>query len=203
MPRVITYVDGYNLYYGLRSKHWQRYYWLNIAALARSLLKPDKQLVRTKYFTAVVKRPEDRRRRQAEYLEALQTLPDFQIYYGQFLEDQVICRQCGHTYTTYHEKMTDVNISVELLADAFANRFDAALLISADSDLVGPLQAVKRLFPGKEIIVAFPPERTSYALTQVADLRLHVGRNELAKSQFPPEVAKADGVVLRRPAEWR
>ena len=202
MPRVIAYVDGYNLYYGLRSKHWQRYYWLNIAALIRQLLKPEKKLVLAKYFTTVVKIPEDRRLRQAAYIDALSTLTNFEIYFGQFLEDQIICRHCGHTYTTYHEKMTDVNISVELMSDAFQDRFDTALLISADSDLVGPIQTVRRLFPTKEVIAVFPPNRSSYAIEQAAHQTLHIGRNELAKSQFPEIVNKANGVALRRPSLW-
>jgi hypothetical protein len=36
MERVIAYVDGFNLYFGLKSKGWQRYFWLNIPALAGS-----------------------------------------------------------------------------------------------------------------------------------------------------------------------
>ena len=202
MPRVVAYVDGYNLYYGLRSKGWQRFYWLNLSVLIQQLLKPNKSLVLTKYFTAIVNRPEDRRLRQTAYIEALQTLPDFQIFYGQFLEDHITCRHCGHTYTTYHEKMTDVNISVELMSDAFQDRFDTALLISADSDLVGPLQTVRRLFPTKEIIAVFPPNRSSYSLKQAADLTLHIGHNELAKSQFPQTVIKPDGVALHCPEPW-
>jgi uncharacterized LabA/DUF88 family protein len=203
LPRVSAYIDGYNLYYGLRSKHWQRYYWLNIAQLAQLMLKPNQQLSVTKYFTTIVKRPDDRRLRQAAFIEALQTLPNFRIYYGQFLEDQIACRKCGHTYTTYHEKMTDVNISVELMADAYQNKFDTALLISADSDLVGPLRAVRQLFPNKELIVVFPPNRSSYALRQVAHQILHIGHNELAKSQFPQTVIKSDGIALQCPASWR
>lgn len=203
MERVIAYVDGYNLYHGLRAKRWHRFYWLNISSLAQNLLKPDQTLLATKYFTTIVKRPEASRLRQAVFLEALQTLPAFSIFYGQFLEDTVICRQCGHTYVTHHEKMTDVNISVELMADAFQNHFDVALLISADSDLVGPLTAVRRLFPIKRIIAAFPPMRSSYALKRAANATLHIGHNELAKSLFPSTVLKADGVALRRPAQWR
>jgi len=34
MDRVIAYVDGFNLYFGLKSKGWRRYYWLNPRALA-------------------------------------------------------------------------------------------------------------------------------------------------------------------------
>ncbi len=49
MERVIAYVDGYNLYYGLREKGWKRFYWLNIQALVGHLLKPDQELV-TKVF---------------------------------------------------------------------------------------------------------------------------------------------------------
>ena len=42
--------------------------------------------------------------------------------------------------------MTDVNIAVELLQDAFQDAFDTAILISADSDLIAPIAAVKRSF---------------------------------------------------------
>ena len=43
MKRVIAYVDGFNLYHGLRAKGWKRFYWLNLPALVRRLLKPDQQ----------------------------------------------------------------------------------------------------------------------------------------------------------------
>jgi len=203
VERVIAYVDGYNLYYGLREKGWKRFYWLNIQAMVGHLLKPGQMLVVTKYFTTIVKKPEDRRRRQAVFLEALQTLHDFQIYYGHFLADTVSCRNCGHTYETYHEKMTDVNISVELMSDAFQDRFDIALLVSADSDLVGPVKAVQRLFSHKRVVVAFPPGRSSKALKQAADAQIYVSRSVLAKSVLPDQVIKPYGYVLRRPVEWR
>jgi uncharacterized LabA/DUF88 family protein len=203
MERVTAYVDGYNLYYGLREKRWKRFYWLNLQAMATRLLKRGQRLVATKYFTTVVKQPEDKRKRQAVYLEALQTLPDLQIYYGHFLSDTVTCRQCGHTYETHHEKMTDVNISVELMTDAFQDQFDVALLVSADSDLIGPVQAVKRLFSQKRVVAVSPPARHSSALQQVVHGHLYVGRDVLAKSLFPAEVVKPDGYVLRRPDEWR
>ena len=67
---------------------------------------------------------------------------------------------------------TDVNISVELMADAFQNQFDTALIVSADSDLVGPVETVRRLFPTKRMVVAFPPKRTSFALQKAANITL-------------------------------
>jgi hypothetical protein len=144
MDRVIAYIDGYNLYYGLREKGWKRFYWLNLRRLAEQFLKPAQTLVETKYFTTIVKSPNDKRLRQQVFLEALQTVPEFSIFYGHFLSDPVVCRQCGHTYITHHEKMTDVNISVELMKDAFQDCFDLAFVVSADSDLVNPVRTVQQ-----------------------------------------------------------
>jgi len=203
MQRAIAYVDGFNLYYGLCSKKWKRYYWLNIQEMARLMLKPGQTLVTTKYFTSVVKHPHGKRKRQAVFLEALRTLSDFEIYFGHFLSDTVTCRKCGHTYLTHHEKMTDVRIATELMLDAFQNRFDTALLCSADSDLVGPVNAVRQSFPQKRIVVAVPPGRYSNALKRAASAYTHIGRNVLARSVFPDRVRKPDGFVLQRPKEWR
>lgn len=203
MQRVIAYVDGFNLYYGLRSKRWKWFYWLNIQQMAQRMLKPEQTLSSIKYFTTIVNRPADKHKRQATFLEALGTLSDFQIYHGHFLSDTVTCSNCGHTYQTYHEKMTDVNIATELMSDAFQDEFDIALLVSADSDLVGPVQAVQRLFSHKRIIVAFPPDRYSNALKRASNAYTHIGRNVLSKSVFPDQVTKPDGFVLRRLAQWR
>jgi uncharacterized LabA/DUF88 family protein len=53
--------------------------------------------------------------------------------------------------------MTDVNIAVHLLEDAYDNVFDTALLVSADSDLAAPVEAVRRRFGTKRIVVVAPP----------------------------------------------
>jgi len=203
MERAIVYIDGFNLYFGLRTKRWKDLYWLNLHQLSLRLLKPHQSLIETKYFTSIVSTPPDKNRRQATYLEALGTLPNFTIYYGHFLKETITCQRCGYTYTTHHEKMTDVNIATELLSDAFTNRFDVALLITADSDLVGPIQKVHHLFANKRVIVAFPPGRHSNALKNVARACLHINRGILAKSVFPNKVIKPDGFILRRPAAWR
>jgi len=201
MDNVIAYIDGYNLYFGLREKGWKRFYWLNLQRLAELFLKPNQILIETIYFTTIVKRPDDKRRRQQVFLEALQTLPNLSIFYGHFLSDSITCRRCGHTYTTHHEKMTDVNISVELMKDAFQDRFDLALLISADSDLVSPVRTVQQLFPQKKVITIFPPGRFSSALKSVSSGILRIGHVELSKSMFPDQVIK-NGIILQRPVSW-
>ncbi len=42
--RVVTYIDGYNLYYGLKQAGLDSSRWLDLEAMSRSLLKPSQQL---------------------------------------------------------------------------------------------------------------------------------------------------------------
>ena len=201
MERVIAYIDGYNLYYSLRDQKWKWAYWLNIPALVQNVLTPNQTLLLTKYFTTRVSKPEDRRRRQLAYLEALQTLPKLQIFYGQYVPDEVECRKCGHTYTTYHEKMTDVNIAVEMMTDFLQDSLDAALLLCGYSDLVGLVNRVRQLFK-RRVIVLFPPARKPRTLRLAANSTLDIDASLLAKSLLPEKITKSDGYILRRPVEW-
>ena len=96
--RVAVYVDGLNLYHGLKSRSWRRYYWLNLRRLAERLLRPDQSLVVVRYFTArFVPRPDDPDQplRQDTYLKALETLPDLTIQHGYHLPKTGTCRRCG------------------------------------------------------------------------------------------------------------
>jgi len=203
MDRVIAYIDGFNLYFGLRSKGWKYFYWLNLQAMVMNMLKPGQILETTKYFTAQISSPPDKQKRQKTFLEALEILPNFQIYFGQYLDKIITCRNCGARWHKPEEKMTDVNIALELLTNAFQDAFDTALLFSADSDLVGPTRKVQTLFPHKRVVVVFPPGRHSAALKRTATAYTFLGRNILSKSLFPDEVVKPNGFILRRPTNWR
>lgn len=213
--RVIAYIDGFNLYHGLRDAGWRWAYWLDMAALAKNLLKPEQTLVFTKYFTARIAGPKpadsaakarrlaDKRQRQTAYLDALATLADFQMFEGHYLAKERSCHTCGAQWTTHEEKMTDVSIATELLVDAFQDAFDTALLISADSDLTPPTLAVRQFFPGKRIVAAFPPKRSSVQLKRAANASFTIGRGKLKQSLLPGQVTLPNGHVITRPARWQ
>ncbi len=206
MRRVIVYVDGFNLYYGLRSKGWKRYYWLDIRRMAEEILRPSQVLVAVRYFTAAVhQRPNDPGKpdRQRTYLEALETRQDLSIHYGYFQPKRQRCSTCGATWQTYEEKMTDVNIAVEMLADAQDDSFDTAIIVSGDGDLAGPVRAVSSRYPKKRVVTAFPPGRHSGGLRSASTSSFTIGRDTLRDSQLPNTVTKPDGYVLTRPPSWR
>ncbi len=205
MSRVITYVDGFNLYFGLKSKKWQKYYWLNLVRLANRLLKQGQQLEATHYFTAIV--PEGgsnaAMRRQRNYLDALRTLDNLTLHLGHFLEKALNCRSCGNQWRSYEEKMTDVNIATQMLADAFDDGFDTALLLSADSDLTTPVRLILNRFPAKRIVIVQPPGRFSVNLCSAATAYFTLGESHIRHSQLPDIVMREDGYMLHRPDRWR
>lgn len=201
--KVIAYIDGFNLYFGMKSRGWSRYYWLDPSALITRMLGSNQSLECVRYFTSRIKGNPDKQKRQSTYLEALGLLPKLTIHYGRYQLDEVTCPNCGTSYQTPHEKMTDVNIVVELMRDAKAGLFDVAFLLSADADLLPGLVALKSEYPGKRAVVVFPPDRQSFHLRNKADGALHVSEAALRASQLPDRITKPDGFVLERPAGWK
>ena len=212
--RTICYVDGFNLYYGLRDSGFRRYYWLNVREMASKLVRLPFVLAQTKYFTARIsgrhqgdtpEQESDRqvaRLRQQTFLEALDTLNALTIHEGRFLLKRDYCRACKVNFYRPEEKMTDVQLATELVADAFLDRIDSAIVVSGDSDLAPAISAVRTHFPHKKIVVAFPPKRHSLELKEVASKTVKIWEATLKRSQLPESVTKPDGTVLRRPPEW-
>ena len=200
--RVIAYVDGFNLYFGMKASGKNDILWLNIQKLSKSLLKPNQELVLTKYFTSRVRNHPDKEKRQKTYIEAIETLPDCKIYYGHYQSQIEECRKCGHTYPYANEKMTDVNIAVEVLGDAYLDKYDMALLITGDSDLVPPINAVHNFFKHKRVLVAFPPNRFNVSINHAAKGSIMIGRKKLKDAQLEEKIIKKDGFILIRPSTW-
>lgn len=206
MQRIITYVDGFNLYFGLKDSRLKKYYWLDLPALSAALLKPGQQLVATHYFTARIRtngRNAADAKRQTNYIDALVAQDNLTVHEGHYLEKTQRCNGCGATWKAYEEKMTDVNIAAQMLADAYEDRFDTAFIISGDSDLTTPIQQVRRRFPNKRLIVVFPPNRQSAQLKKAANGFLSIGEDKLRQNQLPDPVITASGFALHRPAHWR
>ncbi len=155
--RVIAYIDGFNFYFGLKDSGYRRYYWLNLCQMVQHLLKPYQQLSVVKYFTTRISRPAEKVKRQVAYLEALATLSGLEVFYGHYLQKPVQCIKCGNRWLTSEEKMTDVNIATEMAFDALNNCFDTAFLITADSDLVPPVNRIRKQVPERRIIAFFRP----------------------------------------------
>jgi uncharacterized LabA/DUF88 family protein len=201
VERVLGFVDGFNLYFGLRAAGYKPLLWLDISKLVSNLCKPHQTCMGVNYFTARINGPGPKHDRQKTLLEAYETLTDCKVHFGIYQSSSRICSSCGAQWNQSSEKMTDVNIAVEMMSAAALNEFDTALLVSADSDLAPAVQKTIQLF-GKRVVIAFPPKRVSHRLCTLASAYFHISRRQLANSQLAETITKPDGFVLRRPPSW-
>ncbi|MEW6713423.1 MAG: NYN domain-containing protein [Candidatus Riflebacteria bacterium] len=207
--KTIVYVDGFNLYYG--AVKGTPYKWLDILALCKFLL-PKNQIIQIKYFTApVTARPKDpdQPNRQQLYLRALRTIPNLEIIYGHFLESKVMMPVANPLPGTpkyirvikTEEKGSDVNIATHLVNDAHHRRFEAAIIVSNDSDLVEAIKIVRyELHLPVGVLNPFP-NKPSQELQKFATFVKPIRKGVLAASQFPDVLKDAVGTFYK-PSTW-
>ena len=116
MTRVVAYIDGLNLYHGLKAGYGRRYHWLDLQALVTSLLLPGQELREVHYFTARVLGKPAAELRQTIYLDALTSgSSSVRLVEGRFQDKPRECLNCGVRWVVYEEKETDVNIAIAML----------------------------------------------------------------------------------------
>lgn len=210
--KVNVYIDGFNLYYAIKSYDRQgvNYRWLDLEQLARVLL-PGHTIKRVRYFTAAV----DGRRdpyspmRQQIYWRALRTSEIVTIHQGQFLSNTIrmpLAHPSPDGPTTVEvvrteEKGSDVNIATYMLFDCFKNEFEMAALISNDTDLIEPMRIIRTEF-GCSVGVFNPQQRYSSAMKKAASFYTRIEERHLKASQFPNSLHDSNGPITR-PTHWQ
>ncbi|MBN8862342.1 MAG: NYN domain-containing protein [Sphingobacteriales bacterium] len=202
MENVIAYIDGFNLYYGMMDAGFGRYRWLNIQGLVQSLLKPAQKLLQVNYFTTMVINDLEGRLRQRAFLEALKTQELVKVFFGKFQKQKYNCLHCGNEFQRKCEKMTDTAIVTELVKDYYENKFDAAMIISGDTDLLPPMRLINEAPDNKRVLVAFPPARVNEEMRLFAKGSMVIGRKKLADNQFPAIFTGVDRQEISKPEGW-
>ena len=149
-------------------------------------------------------------------MDALSTIPNLKIVYGNFLVNKVYARMVAppsngkplfhpwpnvvRVYKT-EEKGSDVNIGSHLVRDAFMNEFDVAAVITNDTDLVEPIRIVTQEV-GKVVGILSPVNSPAHGLRQVATFLRHIRHAHLVNAQFPDPIPRAGAPDLVKPATW-
>jgi hypothetical protein len=216
--RTNVYVDGFNLYYRLlkASPHLK---WLNLKALAVEVLQPQNQIQAVRYYTARVSGRFDPTApaRQQLYLDALQTIPEISIHMGNFLVTKPWAGMvhppqfrggtvpiCASPFPDVvkvwktEEKGSDVNLGTHLVRDACRGDFEAAAVLSNDTDLIEPIRIVTQEI-GLPVGLLCPVSQPAAGLVGVASFLRHIRTQHLLVSQFPDFVP---GPNVQRPTSW-
>ena len=206
MAIVNVYIDGFNLYYGALKR--TPYKWLDLARLCQTLL-PDDTIQEWHYFTARVSSRSYNPTSAHDhgiYLRALKTTPNLHIKYGHFLKHPVPMYPSNvdppqRVYVDKtEEKGSDVNLASHLLRDAFQRRFEVAVLITNDSDLVEPVRIVAEDLK-LPIGILNPHQFHSKELRQYATFIKRIRQGDLASCQFQRTITDRKG-TFAKPTGW-
>ncbi|KJU82280.1 NYN domain protein [Candidatus Magnetobacterium bavaricum] len=204
--RTYVYIDGFNLYYrAVRNTHHK---WLDLKLLSENLLGIRHEILKIKYFTAIVSGYGDPQRpiRQKTYIRALKKhISIIEVYYGHFLSHIVrlplanpLPNRTFENVIKTEEKASDVNLAVHLLNDAWSNAYDCAVIFSNDSDFAEAIQLVKKL--NKTIGLIIPPNcNPSQQLLRCVDFKKPMRAGVLSASQLPNPIPDSK---IHKPLIW-
>ncbi len=217
--RTIVFVDGYNLYYGLLRK--SKLKWLDLYSLFNEHALDDRaNLLEVRYYTAPVlgRMSDDSRstQRQRTYLQALRKMyPEkLVIIEGKILATTPFQRlvhpipEAPHLEKVrvfdFNEKKTDVNLASDMLAGAWTDAFDQAVLCSNDSDLEGAFSTIKKYLPHIRLGLVAPilgedHRHISKDLSKHADWSKILSQVHLKNSQLPERIPSSH---LCKPDTW-
>lgn len=199
--RVIAYIDGSNLYFGMVDAGLKYCKWLDVKKLMESFLDSNQALVAVKFFTSRLTHDEAKEARQATYLDALE-LAGVDLIFGSYHSKTIQCYECNHKWVTPTEKMTDVNLATHLLMDAHLDAYDVAFVVSGDTDFTPCVEAVNESFAAKSVVMLFPPLRENETLEEEARSSQLITKEKLIECQFPMKLQGKDGIELQKPAGW-
>jgi hypothetical protein len=206
MAVVNVYIDGFNLFYGALKR--TPFKWLDLAQLSQAMLPAD-TIQEIHYFTArVSSRPYNptAAHDQGLYIRALKTIPNLQITFGEFLTHSVPMYLTGVVpaqrvwVDKTEEKGSDVNLASHLLRDAYARRFEVAVLVTHDSDLAEPVRIVAQEV-GLPVGILNPHQFHSRQLRQYATFIKRIRQSDLISSQFPRTLTDRKG-TFSKPVGW-
>lgn len=129
--RISVYVDGANFHYGLRFIH-KRYtdFKFDFERFLKDLVK-DNVLVDVYYYNASLKEHMNQGlfKQQQQFFERLRKINRFQV---------ILCkrqmRKTDNGEDRYIIKGDDIHLAIDMLKDAYEDKFDKAVLISGDGD---------------------------------------------------------------------
>jgi len=226
---VTVYVDGLNLYHGLKAGGYENYRWLDPWLLSQHLCnklasktKDKWELQHVHYFYSDVRpiKGEASQGRQDRYINAMQNHlgPDrIQFTRGTYTAEPMVCTnktcdpaqqlrcpKCQRGIERRQEKRTDVSIAVAMLTDCCEIASERLLLITGDQDLVPAVDAAVNQY-GKTVAVAVPPERESINLRNAASYYVRI-KDDLKRSILPvPLIIRTgtgDEIRIDPPTGW-
>ena len=190
MNRVAFFIDGFNLYHSLKDNA-SDCRWLNLRKLCEHYIDSQKEvIVSIYYFSAIATWHHDQTKVQRHnlYISRLRQ-ENITPILGKFKEKDMTCGKCGQHYKSHEEKRTDVNIALKMVSDAVLGKYDTAILVSGDTDMIPAIETIRDLSLHKRIGVLFPLKRFTNELKEAADFSMTIKKQVLLQCLFETSTA--------------
>jgi uncharacterized LabA/DUF88 family protein len=115
----------------------------------RDVLLEDYRTIRSYWFASW--HPDTDGSKPQGYYMALE-MSEYRVYESPRVPRESTCDECGTENETYVEKGIDIQIATELIAQAYEDGYDTAILVSGDSDYRRAIEHVQDL--GKRVVAA-------------------------------------------------
>ena len=189
--------------------NWQRYYWIDVVKLFEQFLGLEQELSKVIYFTASPL-DSDKNSRQSAFLNANSILNPgrFEVVRGKYINKTIKCPHCHLAINRPEEKKTDVNLSVRMIEDCVKDKTDVVVLVSADTDLIPPIDFILNNFPTKRVKVYFPPANHSFDINgYIRAHKSHVVRLDANARKFDnavmPDIVSVGEKTYTIPQTWK
>lgn len=179
MKRVNAYIDGYNLYHAEVETKDNRLKWVNLRALCQHFCDEGDILDKVYYFTSF-----------AYHIDG-GGKDRHKIYIKDFLKDfgvETILGRFTKNDGQVKEKETDIKLALQLYKDARDDKYDKAILLSADTDFIPAIKEVEEF--GKEILLLLPPKHKLAANFDKAINNRSIKKDDLAAHLLPTKTKK-------------
>lgn len=220
--KTIAYVDGFNLYH--LALQDTSYRWSNPKLLLENVLGQANCLTKLNLYTARVssKIDPDAPRKQQMYLNALSTINDIDVTFGNFQVRDKWRRISEDTERLFkpkavvvrvvnpEEKGSDVNLGAHLLRDGFTGAYEQAVVCTNDTDLYEPIRIVADEI-GLPVILVTPSNNIGRPVPTAKKLENAVGGSQnvyhmreghLKNACLPNPVVNGRGKQYPMPVSW-
>jgi len=173
--RIIIFLDGSNFYHRLRDEELDLKNLLNFNYKEfADWLSHGRIVVGCIYYIGLVKKEKDNSKSQELVTNQQKLFANLKKYNWEVKTGYMMSHG-----KDYKEKGVDVKLAVDILDMAYQNKYDIAVIVSSDTDLIPAIIRAKEL--GKKIEHIGFSHRPSFAMQRYANLNRLLSRVELEK----------------------
>lgn len=207
--KIAVYIDGFNLYHGIKNLNKPYLKWLDLRSLAEKFVDSKTDRIEKIYYFSAIATHLDKETilRHRTYVEALETV-GVEFIGGNFKKKLLDYKnkQINLQWLKHEEKETDVNLSIYMVRDAIKRSFDKIILITNDTDMVPAVKMARSENNEIQFKLLTPPTLETHDSLLKAINPGHATKlteGHIKTSLLPEMIKKKNGKIIHMPTLYK